>query len=623
MPTQRCRHIKCDEGKPICGLCLKNDKSCRYAQPSHSSASAGPSVVTDDGSQPSRTEEPQQVDAPLDDALENSGLSAQCEVRTVSWTGLDTESLSHPPPSLDQLQELVPANYSPIAPQCHDLSSPHAPYATKSVTSGSTNSPGATVNAATVRWFGLLANDVARESPQLSTTVDGYGNETIAFEQTENGELVRPSSLQRATQVLDHQHSVRATSTPTPDTGSRDTNEHIRAPLEEKLWQAQEPINLLPREHVLFENFVQRVSQWIDLFDPTSQFSTLVPHLALRNAGLMNAILALSCRHLSLNPRLDKDEVRSEPAALQYYYQTLHYVQKAMLYSSYKTSPELLATALIISAYEMLDNSTNDWERHLEGVFLIQRSQVIHGESGGLHAAVWWAWLCQDVWAAFRENRKTFTFWTPQKPLASLSPHELAARSVFITAKVVSFCSQEKLTTDENIQSRIVMANQLRTMLDDWRSHLTIEFSPLPVMSADPSFFFRPIWIRPPGFGVAIQLYCAARILLLSHEPNLGGLSIYLERQNVIDQCIENICGIAMMLSDDASSMMSSQAIFIAGMFTKETRSREAVLGLLDSCRQRTGWPVKPLRDELRQFWDSQEPAKASGPMGTLLHLYP
>jgi hypothetical protein len=70
----------------------------------------------------------------------------------------------------------------------------------------------------------------------------------------------------------------------------------------------------------------------------------------LRNAGLMNAILALSCRHLSLNPQLDKNEAPREPAALQYYYQTLHYVQKAMLYPSYKTSLELLATTLIISA---------------------------------------------------------------------------------------------------------------------------------------------------------------------------------------------------------------------------------------------------------------------------------
>lgn len=214
----------------------------------------------------------------------------------------------------------------------------------------------------------------------------------------------------------------------------------------------------------------------------------------------MNAILALAFRHLALNPRLDNQKMpNKEEAALQYYYQTLHYVQRAMQYSGYKTSLELLATTLIISAYEMLDNSTNDWERHLEGVFLIQRSQTIHGESGGLHSAVWWAWLCQDIWAAFREKRKTLTFWVPQKPLSALLPHELATRSIYITAKVVSYCADA--ATEENILRRIDEAVSLRKMLDDWQRHLTIEFSPLPLGSSEHSSCFRPIWIRPSAFG--------------------------------------------------------------------------------------------------------------------------
>ena len=189
-----------------------------------------------------------------------------------------------------------------------------------------------------------------------------------------------------------------------------------------------------------------------------------------------------------------------EEAALQYYYQTLHYVQKAMQYSGYKTSLELLATTLIISAYEMLDNSTNGWERHLEGVFLIQRSQTIHGESGGLHSAVWWAWLCQDIWAAFREKRETLTFWVPRKPLSELLPHELATRSIYITAKVISYCAHA--TTEENILRRVDGAARLRKMLDDWQRYLTIEFSPLPLGSREHSSCFRPIWIRPPAFGM-------------------------------------------------------------------------------------------------------------------------
>lgn len=222
----------------------------------------------------------------------------------------------------------------------------------------------------------------------------------------------------------------------------------------------------------------------------------------MRNAGLLNAILALSSRHLSINPERSSQDHPHREISLQYYYQTLHYVQKAMQYSSYKTSLELLATTLIISAYEMLDDSSQDWQRHLEGVFLIQRSQVIHGDSGGLKAAVWWAWLCQDVWAAFRERRKTLTFWVPKKTYADLSPSEIAARSMLVLAKVINYCSREECTLAEiNLQARMDKAKHLRSMLDEWWSHLTVEFSPLPAMTPGSSAVFRPIWIRTPAFG--------------------------------------------------------------------------------------------------------------------------
>ena len=113
----------------------------------------------------------------------------------------------------------------------------------------------------------------------------------------------------------------------------------------------------------------------------------------MRNIGLMKAILALSARHISLNPGIIPEQTHDRNDALQYYNETLHYLSKAMQYDTYKTSLELLATALIVSTYEMLDGSGRDWERHLQGVFWIQRSQVIHGDSKGLKQAVWWAWL--------------------------------------------------------------------------------------------------------------------------------------------------------------------------------------------------------------------------------------
>lgn len=221
----------------------------------------------------------------------------------------------------------------------------------------------------------------------------------------------------------------------------------------------------------------------------------------MHDAGLMNAILALSARQLSINLKATEEQ-QDRNIGLQYYYETLHYVQQAMHYDSYTVSQELLATALIISTYEMLDDFRSGWERHLKGVFWIQRSQVIHGNSGGLKQAIWWAWLRQDIWAAFRERRKTLSFWTPTKPYTAMTSYEVAARILWIFAKAVDYCSEEAIEDGEaNLQLRIDKAESIFKMLDEWQHNLSVEFSPLSGRNSNPSNGFKPIWIHPPVFG--------------------------------------------------------------------------------------------------------------------------
>ncbi|KAL4753905.1 hypothetical protein BDW72DRAFT_201136 [Aspergillus terricola var. indicus] len=555
--TCRKRHLKCDEVKPVCGPCFKVSCQCDYSRSSSHQPAEQP--AEDEAVQPSP----------------NTNTTAHF-LSSVPETATDNVPLA----AIVAIDHTSPFANSLTAPQ-------YSPEIAQSVTS-TIESPGPAINAAAVRWFDLLANDAVRESPQISS-VFGSGQEILE----ESNEL-QITPLQRATRIPSLNSGQTIRNAIQLESSTHAANPPKGSSPEERLWQAQENIQLLPNEYSLFENFVQRVSPWIDLFDPTNKFSTFVPHLAMRNAGLLNAILALSSRHFSLNSGNNSHDPPHQ--------------------ETYKTSLELLATVLIISTYEKLDDSSQDWQRHLEGVFLIQRSQVIHGDSGGLKGAVWWAWLCQDVWAAFRERRKTLTFWVPKKTYADLSPSEIAARSMFVLAKVINYCSREESALAEtNIQARVDGAKHLRGMLDEWWNHLTVEFTPLPAMAPKQPAAFRPIWIRTPSFAVAVQLHCVAHILLCSHEPCIGGLDGYLEWQTRIRQCVEIICGIAMTLHDDASGLISSQCIFIAGMFTQESNSRECVVDLLESCRRRTGWPVHSFGDELKQIWKSHESLKFNG----------
>lgn len=324
-----------------------------------------------------------------------------------------------------------------------------------------TNSAFQPVSIATARWFGMLAGDAELEvgpSPQ------------------QNDQLNQPTPGASIGAVQSRQDEL--------------WNERL-------CWQSLEPLVLQNPEQRLFDIFVHRISLWLDLFDPYQNFASIVPRLALWNVGLLNAVLTLAARWETLQLNEATPE-RKDPH--QYYHESLHYVRKAMQYESYYTSDELLATTIIISAYEMLDGSSRDWERHLQGVFWIQRSQVIHGDSGGLRAAIWWIWLCQDVWAAFRDRRKVFTFWKPERPLSQLSPSELASRSIFILGRVINYCAPDPTESMETLSEKVRQAEQLTAMLDEWSGLLTPHFAAIPHLESGKSVF-KPVWIHPPMYS--------------------------------------------------------------------------------------------------------------------------
>lgn len=223
----------------------------------------------------------------------------------------------------------------------------------------------------------------------------------------------------------------------------------------------------------------------------------------MRNAGLLNAILALSSYHRSLDDSIPSNQRPDQNIALQYYYQTLHYVQKAMRYSTYQNSHELMATTLMVSTYEMLRGSRQDWQQHLQGVFRILRSRQIEVETSSLESTTWWAWLRQDIWVAFREKRRTYSTWMPKKGYAELDNHELASRAVWIMAQVINFCAVDSsIEMEGGLSRRIDWAKALKNMLNEWQSHLTVEFSALPSMGQYGIEVFKPHLIHPQCFGM-------------------------------------------------------------------------------------------------------------------------
>lgn len=256
------------------------------------------------------------------------------------------------------------------------------------------SSAGYGTEVAPLRWFGLLATDAADVSLDLPA-LENLSENALAqrYHLHPDGvsvnELHTPSQTPAAlAQGLAFQNPSKLLQV--SSSSSIPPANHDGSSIEEsQYWQSPEPIQLKDHEHDMFQRFVTGVASWIDLYDPLKHFSTFVPHLALHNEGLMKAVLAVGARHLSLKPVHCGDSSIDRTAAVQYYYETLQYLQSAMRYTSYKNSLELLATVLVVSTYEMIDGAGKGWERHLKGVFWIQRSRDINGESGGLPQANW------------------------------------------------------------------------------------------------------------------------------------------------------------------------------------------------------------------------------------------
>lgn len=186
---------------------------------------------------------------------------------------------------------------------------------------------------------------------------------------------------------------------------------------------------------------------------------------------------------------------------------------------------------------------------------------------------------------------------------------DIASRVVYILAQSVNYSSdEEKQIGEADLAGRILRANTLLNMLDEWRNSISVHFEPLP---ADGPFDrpFRPLWIHPSPLAISLQMYCMARILLLINQPAAGGYLEYMSRDKIITECIDTIGGIALKLTEDASRLMSTQCLYAAGLYCNDEAKRHCIAELIEDHSNHTGWPSNTnLAEELRAEWRKQQP---------------
>lgn len=85
--------------------------------------------------------------------------------------------------------------------------------------------------------------------------------------------------------------------------------------------------------------------------------------------------------------------------------------------------------------------------------------------------------------------------------------------------------------------------------------------------------------------------------------PPPSDLQEFRQRERLIEQSVDAICGIALNICTDYSCMISGGIAFFAGLHTKDPEKRNAILEILGRYKEFTGLPLGDLRDELHAHW--------------------
>ncbi|KAH6693537.1 hypothetical protein F5X68DRAFT_258467 [Plectosphaerella plurivora] len=628
--TCRKRRVKCDEKKPKCSQCGKADRDCRYPGRSRDesprSDSRGSSALTEEQETlvEQSVDEPEEADSTVEALADPLPAHALPPVQG-GLSPFSTSAVPLPSVSFQIDQSTLGHAAAPVVtdpPVIGGLDAAFSPF---------TGSQHSLLNISPFEWYDLLAQDAITQIQRQAAL--NNGEQRWAFDET---------ALSR-----------RQSPVPFPDDGASTATDRDIGILTEP-WNTLVNIELSPTDRSYLEYYIDIVGPILDLFDPDRHFTNVVPHLAIRNVGLLKSILAVAARHKSIGseqslpaganpvdsafgdhfpPTSPSQPPEHTHYAAQYYYETLQYLSQNLLYPSYADSLEILATAIMISTYEMFDpqGAKGDLERHLRGSFWIQRCQDNNGESlQGLKRAVWWAWLRQDTWVAFRAGRPTLTIWRPVKRLEELNSNERATRILYIAAKCVEYAAGNTSTATD-IQQRIDHGNRLLQTLSDWYTTLPPSYRPLDhglrhdtedasiltgasgstpgAMSHHASEttgpIFQPIWMHPPNHAGAMQMYHFARAAVLLNQPTTGGVVAYRRRQRTLNESLHTICGIANASrpTDHAMAFVNVQAVYAIGQCVQMREKQAELVEILNKALSISRFPATSLVDDLKMIW--------------------
>ncbi|TIA07567.1 hypothetical protein D6C80_09715 [Aureobasidium pullulans] len=361
------------------------------------------------------------------------------------------------------------------------------------------------------------------------------------------------------------------------------------------------------RETELWQNYLDEIALWLDMFDNDRHFQIHLPLLAQSSEPLRLSVLALSARQIE---RRDPNKPYTESLAL---YQEAIRLIAAELESM---STEVIGSCVLLCVLEMMSSSPKDWTRHLNGAAMLLKAAGINGVVGGMRQAIFWCFARMDMWGGFLSGSHTkipTSLWF--LPTGSMSTaisrfktdfqnfDSYANYSLFLCASVLNVVSSHDTSTERD-SSYSAKWKALFDLLIDWHANRPQEMRPLTPWAnerEDEGPF--PVVIYTNAAAVsANQLYHTATLLMLQAKPNdvrvRGQRSIFWHARQAIGISVSNL--------SHSAWTNALQPIYFAGKIMSSKAEHQVVLETLAEIERTTGFATQWRAQDLKEYWDDE-----------------
>ncbi|KAL4983388.1 fungal-specific transcription factor domain-containing protein [Aspergillus falconensis] len=373
------------------------------------------------------------------------------------------------------------------------------------------------------------------------------------------------------------------------------------------------------RENILWQNYLNEICLWLDMFDNHRHFASTFPQMAKSAPHLRYSILALSARQMER-----KQNEKSQSESLSLYQEAIHLLLPEL---ESKSTP-VIASCVILCVLEMLSCNPKEWRRHLDGCAYLIQAAEINGFSGKEEQALFWCFARMDVCGGLISEEDTIIpihRWIPSDmnpadatQLFLASDHDTYANyTVYLCAQTLGVLfrrppgssSSYPGSPDDSSDCYVARWSRLFEAVEQWYenrpSQMKSIFSVSTATSAD--------WGRERPFPTVLyangaansavsgnQLYHTCALLLLQRKPKT--LSLVLRPKSVLWHA-RQICAISASNAHHGCWTNALQPLWIAGKVMSHHSEHGAIVETLTRIERETGWATAWRVEDLRDFW--------------------